>query len=147
LVHYDGAAHLPRVAHLGARPPILRGSLRRTLTLGLAPRPATKEITRAARDFGLSPLLSRIGGTRGRVEGPDALSEGETLRLALARVALARPDLVVIDNATLRADPDAAALLALLRERAPATMVTVGGPPMRGEVRVALDQTAQEGVA
>jgi ABC-type transport system involved in cytochrome bd biosynthesis fused ATPase/permease subunit len=143
-VHYDGAAHLPRVAHLGARPPILRGSLRRTLTLGVDPRPATKELTQAARAFGLSHLLSRIGGVRGRVEGPDALSEGETVRIALARAALSSPELVVIDNAALRADPDAAVLLSLLREAAPATMVIVGEPPMPGAVQVALDQAAHE---
>lgn len=143
-VRYDGARSLPSVAHVGARPPVLRGSLRRTLTLGVSPRPPAKVVAATVRGFGLSPLLSRIGGVRGRVAGPDALSDGETLRIALARAALSRPDLVVIDNAAFRADPEASALLSRLRGKAPATILVVSNVPLPGEVCIALEQPFRE---
>ena len=126
---FDGGSERPHAAHVGDRPPVLRGSLRRTLTLGIDPRPSTNEVERAARAFGLASLLVRIGGVRGRVGSPDALSGGEALRVALARTALARPDLVVIDSAAFRADPEARALLARLREATGATVLVVGEGP------------------
>ena len=132
-VLYSGAADLPRVAHVGARPPVLRGSFRRTLTLGLPKRPNGKEIERTARAFGLDGLLARIGGVRGRIEAPDAISVGEALRIGLARAALARPDLIVLDSPALLADPRAEELASRLREATGATMVIVGGTPQPGD--------------
>jgi ABC-type uncharacterized transport system fused permease/ATPase subunit len=114
------------------------------LTLGVSPRPPAKVVAATARGFGLSPLLSRIGGVRGRVAGPDALSDGETLRIALARAVLSRPDLVVIDNAAFRADPEASALLSRLRGKAPATILVVSNVPLPGEVCIALEQPFRE---
>jgi ABC-type transport system involved in cytochrome bd biosynthesis fused ATPase/permease subunit len=138
-VRYDGGTVLPRVVHLGTPTPVLRGSLRRSLTLGVAPRPSSKAVTRIARDFGLGGLLSRLGSVRGRLDAPEVLSEGESLRIALARAALSCPDLVVIDNAAFRADPRAEALLSRLRAATAATMVVVGGRPKPGEMRILID--------
>jgi ABC-type transport system involved in cytochrome bd biosynthesis fused ATPase/permease subunit len=126
---------------------VLRGSLRRSLTLGVAPRPSSKTVTRIARDFGLGGLLSRLGGVRGRVDAPEVLSEGEALRIALARAALSCPDLVVIDNPAFRADADAEALLSRLRAATTATMVVVGGEPRPGEARILLDRVFRKAMA
>lgn len=50
----------------GPQAPILAGSLRRALTLGLYPRPDDAAILAAAERFGLAPVLARLGGLGGR---------------------------------------------------------------------------------
>jgi len=125
VIAYDApASGLPHIAHVGALPVILQGSLRRTLTLGLRPRPGQHACREALEAFGLAALAARLGGLRGRLgEGGRTLSEGEALRLALARTALAEPDLVVIDCARLHADPEGPVLISALRGRTAATLV------------------------
>jgi ABC-type multidrug transport system fused ATPase/permease subunit len=127
-VLYDGAeAPLPRIAALTDRPAILQGSLRRALTLGIDPRPPATEVRRVARAFGLSALVNHGGLTDFRVgEAGRTVSAGEMLRIGLARIALARPDLVVLDSPALSADPEAPALVARLRTEAAATLVVAG---------------------
>jgi ATP-binding cassette, subfamily B, bacterial len=127
---YDGSdATLPRVALLTDRPPILQGSLRRALTLGIDPRPSSTEMRRVARQFGLSVLVNHGGLTGQRVgEAGRTLSRGQVLRVALARIALAKPDLIALDSPDLSADPDGPALIALLRSETGATMVIVAEP-------------------
>ncbi len=125
---YDGqAAPLPRIAHVGDRPIVIQGSLRRTLTLGIEPRPKRREIEKTARIFGLAPLMSRLDGLLGRVgEAARTASDSEALRLDLARAALSRPDLLVIDTARLWSDPDRIALLRHLRRLTDCTMLLIG---------------------
>ncbi len=133
-VRYDGWTALPHVVHIGDRPVVLQGTLHRALTLGLTPRPGRRETSRAARAFGLASLLVRTGGVKGRVaEAGRDVSAAESLRLDLARAALAQPDVVVIDSARLDADPARGALLADLRDRTDATLLVVG-PPIKGFV-------------
>jgi ABC-type transport system involved in cytochrome bd biosynthesis fused ATPase/permease subunit len=129
-VLYDGdEAPLPRIAALTDRPAILQGSLRRALTLGIAPRPPATEVRRVARAFGLSALVNHGGLTDFRVgEAGRTLSPGQALRVELARIVLARPDLVVLDSPALAAEPDAPALVARLRAETDATLVVVGTP-------------------
>ena len=118
---------LPRIAHVTDDSPIVHGSLRRSLTLGISPRPAIADIRKAAVGFGLRPLLDRIGGTKGRVgEGGRTLSGGESLRIALARTALARPDLIVIDSPQLIADPKKRELIDRLTVITTATLLVSG---------------------
>ncbi|MGQ0567693.1 MAG: ATP-binding cassette domain-containing protein [Gemmobacter sp.] len=127
---YDGSdATLPRVALLTDRPAILQGSLRRALALGIDPRPTAAETRRVARRFGLSGLVNHGGLAGQRVgEAGRTLSGGQVLRITLARIALAKPDLIVLDSPDLSADADGPALVALLRSETRATLVIVGDP-------------------
>ena len=119
---------LPRIAYITDRSPILHGSLRRSLTLGVTPRPDGKTLRQAARAFGLRPLLSRLGGEKGRVhEGGRTLASGEVLRVALVRAALSQPDLIVIDSAQLTTDPKSGRLIRRLSKNTNAT-VLISGP-------------------
>jgi ABC-type multidrug transport system fused ATPase/permease subunit len=143
-VLYDGAAApLPRIAHVADRPVVIQGSLRRALTLGIEPRPRRRDITRAARRFGLGPLLARLDGLLGRVgEGARTASDGEALRIDLARAALARPDLIVIDSTRFLASPDRAALLGQLRAATEATVLVIGAQGAGLAVDLAIDLAA-----
>jgi len=106
------------LAYVGPQSPILAGSLRRALTLGLAQRPGDDALQTAALRFGLNALLERLGGLDGRVaEGGRNLSSGERGRLLLARAALAAPRLLLIDATDTLLDPKGRyALRDLLRE-------------------------------
>jgi ABC-type multidrug transport system fused ATPase/permease subunit len=142
-VRYDGDAEaLPHVLFVGDTATVLQGSLRRALTLGLAPRPKRGQVERAARRFGLGGLLDRLDGIMGRIgEGARDASHSEALRIDLSRASLSKPDLVVIDSARFASDPDRAALIGTLRARTDAT-VLVAGPPMPD---VAFDQVVDLG--
>ncbi|MEO0359654.1 MAG: ATP-binding cassette domain-containing protein [Pseudomonadota bacterium] len=115
------AAVAARVALIREDAPLLRGSFRRALTLGLPERPSDEATTEAARAFGLARLLIRLGGLDGSIqEGGRDLSSGERLRIALARAALQKPDLILFDETP----PDlAAALLARFDETARPTVI------------------------
>ena len=78
-----------------------------------------------ARDFGLKDLV-RHGrrSLRDRIaEAARSVSASESFRIDLARVALAKPDLVIIDTARLSTEPDQSALLQLLRDSIDSTIV------------------------
>ena len=100
------AAHLlpdhyrtSRVALLSSRSPIMRGSLRRALTLGLTRRPADTTLREAANDCGLEGVLKRLGGLDGRVEEAGAnLSEGERWRVLLVRLMLGEFSIILLDS-------------------------------------------------
>ncbi len=118
---------LPRIAYISDVSPIVHGSLRRSLTLGISPRPRSADIRKAALQFGLRPLLDRIGGTRGRVgEAGRTLSRGEALGVALARAALSRPDLIVVDSPQLIAHPKLWELIGRLTVVTTATLLVSG---------------------
>ena len=122
---------LPKISHIGDQLVVLRGSLRRVLTLGQRPRPPDESIEDMARRFGLSGMIDALeGGLMGRIETAQTLSSGEGLRICLTRAALAQPDLIILDNAQFRADPSAALLLDVLRQNTNATVIIVG--PTRG---------------
>lgn len=88
-----------RVMLLDASSPLLAGSLRKALTLGVRPRPGDAAIRRLARRFGLTPVMARLGGLDGRIaEGGRNLSAGECRRILVARAALADPDLLLLDE-------------------------------------------------
>jgi len=131
VVHGDGTS-VPTVVFVSPRSPILQGSLRRALTLGLAPRPDDERIARAARRFALATLLERPDGLDARVgEGGRTLSDGERLRLHLARAALARPQLLVLDLPDI-ADPRSRAAVQRLLADVDATVLLGGDPePLR----------------
>lgn len=145
-VTYGDQSGLPKIVYVGDTPMIMQGSLRRNATLGVLRRPPDATIVEMLTEFGLEPLLDRLGGLGGRVhEHGRSLSGGEVVRIELARAALSQPDLIVIDCAKLSADPMFEELISRLRANSRATIVfshahncqrTKGGtPPLGGRVR------------
>ena len=119
-----------RIVHIAPRSPILRGSLRRALTLGISPRPDDSRIEIVARDFGLGQVLERLGGLDGRVSADGRnLSEGEARRIQLIRAALAKPALLLIDDVEGALDSAGRETLAkLLRDTAATILLATRDP-------------------
>lgn len=100
------------VGYVGPAAPILRGSLRRNVVLGVRSRLDDRQIAEALRAAGLGDLLERLGGLRGRVgEAGRDLTGRERGRLLLVRALLARPRLLLIDAADARLDREMMDLL------------------------------------
>ncbi|MFD1160489.1 ABC transporter transmembrane domain-containing protein [Roseovarius aestuarii] len=122
-----GASELPRIHFIGDSPIALQGSLRRTMTLGISPRPKGEAILKMAQVFGLAHLLPQ--GRRSlkeRVaEAARNLTTADSLRIDLVRIALANPDLVVIDTVRFAADPEHGRLLRFLSEKTDSTIIVV----------------------
>ena len=79
--------------------PILKGSLRKALTLDVSPRPGDEVLAAVVRKYGLQRVADRLGGLDGKVaEGARNLSRGERLRILLARASVKRPRLLLIDG-------------------------------------------------
>lgn len=94
------------VALITTAPTILKGSLRRALTMGLTMRPEDEVVVAAARDFGLEALIERPGGLDTKIaENGRNLSDGQKLRIALVRAALGTPGLILLDAVADHMDP------------------------------------------
>ncbi|MGF1475527.1 MAG: ATP-binding cassette domain-containing protein [Geminicoccaceae bacterium] len=118
--------HRPTTVFLGSGTPILQGSLRRALTLGIAKRPKDKVIVAAAERFGLASVIDRLGGLDGRVsEGGRNLSSGERFRLLLSRTLLASPDVLILDAGEVNNDAENATLACDLIRNVNATVLAV----------------------
>ncbi len=106
------------VGLIGTRSPILAGSLRRALTLGIAKRPSDETILAKAEAFGLGEVIARLGGLDGRLaEQGRNLSAGEIRRVYLTRAALSAPRLLLLDEADDALDAEGPSLIeALLRQ-------------------------------
>ena len=121
-ITFGGQERQPLSILIGPRTPILQGSLRRAMTLGLVKRPPDEVIEAAAKRFGLGPLIERLGGLDARIgEGGRTLSSGERLRLHLTRASLVTPDLLAIDASEMALDADATAVIRDLLTETPAT--------------------------
>lgn len=78
-------------------PPVLRGSLRRCLTLGANPRPDDRLLLARIRRAGLMPALDRLGGLDARIEeGARLHSPADRILISVLRAAVRRPRLIVI---------------------------------------------------
>ncbi len=111
---------------LNDRSPILAGSLRRALTMGLSPRPADTAIVRMAHRFELGDLLKRAGGLDGQIsEGGRNLSSGEKKRVQLARAALSQRPLLLLDEPDEALDQAGRRQLRELIRTSPATVLMV----------------------
>ncbi len=114
-----------RVALIPQEVQLVHGSIRDNVTL-FDPSPTDDEVADAIRQVGLESLLDDAddpddpddpaggGGLGLHAEltgGAAGLSAGESQLLALARVWLRNPDLVVLDEATARIDPETEARL------------------------------------
>ncbi|NJN46855.1 MAG: ATP-binding cassette domain-containing protein [Candidatus Competibacteraceae bacterium] len=128
----SSAERVKRIAYTGPRSPILKGSLRRALTLGIKPRPSDEAIERAARDFGLGQVIDRLGGLDGRLaEGGRNLSSGEARRIHLVRALLAKPQLLLLDEPDDTLDVEGRALiLRLVRETRATTLIITHDLPL-----------------
>jgi len=114
---------------LPQRPYVPVGSLKRAATYPEGPDSKTEaEVAEALETVGLAHLVEKIAE-----EGPwdQTLSGGEKQRLAIARILLHSPDIVVLDEATAALDPNSQdELMALLVDRSPnTTIVSVGHRP------------------
>lgn len=116
--------------------PILAGSLRLALSMGMSKRPADEQIADMAQAYGLQDCLDRLEGLDGRVsEGGRNLSSGERARLLMARAALLKPRLLLIDSIDAHLDQDAPRLLTQLFGQTGATVLIVTN---RSDVRAML---------
>ena len=85
--------------YVGPHSPMLQGSLRRALTLGLKRRPDDTEVDAVGRSFGLGRLFDAAEGLDLRIaEGGRNLSSGEVRRVQLVRAALSEPRLLLLDE-------------------------------------------------
>jgi ABC-type multidrug transport system fused ATPase/permease subunit len=92
-----------RVALVPQEVELFEGTIRDNVTL-FDPAPTDAAVEDALRRVGLGALV-RSGIHRALGAGGTGLSAGEAQLLALARVWLRQPDLVVLDEATARIDP------------------------------------------
>lgn len=117
------------IVHVSAASPVLKGSLRRALTLGLRRRPGDAEIAAEAEAFGLGPLLAARGLDGAVTEDGRTLSAGERMRVLLVRAALARPRLLLLDAPDADLDAEGLAALARLLDRTPASVLVAPRTP------------------
>jgi len=115
-----------RIVYIGTGSPILRGSLRKALTMGAHPRPDDTMIESVARHFGLGSVLTRLGGLDGRIaENGGNLSTGELKRVLLTRAALTPADLLLLDDLDLTLDDSGIKLMEELIHKNDATVLVV----------------------
>ena len=98
-----------RVAMIPQEVELFNGSIRDNVTL-FDPTPTDTQVEHALERVGLSSLVTQ-GIDRQLGAGGTGLSAGEAQLLALARVWLRDPDLLVLDEATARVDPETEARL------------------------------------
>jgi ABC-type multidrug transport system fused ATPase/permease subunit len=97
---------------------LLRASLRDNLTLFDAWPASDERLTEVLGDVGLSAWVAALpDGLDTPLAGSDALSAGEAQLLAFARVLLADPGLVLLDEASSRLDPATEARVIAATER------------------------------
>ncbi|WP_350333674.1 ABC transporter ATP-binding protein [Coralliovum pocilloporae] len=114
----------PVSAIIGSQAPILQGSLRRALCLGVEPRPSDNEILSVLGKYGLEALVQRLEGLDGRVgEAGRNLSSSERTGVLLARAEFTRPELIVLDAADIVLDPATVEAIGRLLDLTEATVL------------------------
>lgn len=84
---------------IGPDPLILRGSMRKALTLGISRRMPDAHLQALAEEAGLAAALARLGGLDGRVsEAGCNLAFSERAAITLVRARQLRPRLVLVEN-------------------------------------------------
>lgn len=108
------------VARISSMPTILKGTVRRALTMGLSERPSDMTICARFEKLGLSPLLVQLGGLDRRLaEGARGTSRAYRIVISILRAALARPGLLLVAQDA----PQEVPLAAKWLEQRPATML------------------------
>ena len=114
------------ISFVGARSPILAGSLRRAMAMGAAQQPSDALILQTAEPFGLSGMVERLGGLDGHVsEAGRNLSTGEVRRVMLVRAALSKSQLLLLDEPDDALDVEGAGLVKQLLDGTSATVVVI----------------------
>ena len=114
------------IALVGPRSPILAGSVRRALSMGVSDRPDDETVMAHARALGLNDVIDRLGGLDGKIaEGGRNLSAGEARRVLLARASLSEPSLMLLDEPDDALDADGPALVEQLVRQSDATTLIV----------------------
>lgn len=112
------------IAYVSSRSPILAGTLRRALTMGVAEKPCDTAILTIAVTYGLGNVVEKLGGLGGRIsEGGRNLSSGEVRRVMLARAALSQAQLLLLDEPDDALDVEGANLVLRLLNRTSATVL------------------------
>ena len=115
------------IAFISLSTPILKGSLRKALTLDVTPRPKDDVIKEVVEQYGLQAISDRLGGLDGKVaEGAKNLSKGERLRILFARAKLKKPRLLLIDSSISCLDTTGLKLVVKLIEEIQATTLIAG---------------------
>lgn len=79
--------------------PLLKGSFRRALTLGLRARPDDDVVIAVALEVGLGAVLERLGGLDGQIaEGGHNLSSGERAACLAVRAMLGTTPIILLDG-------------------------------------------------
>ncbi|NIA72425.1 ABC transporter ATP-binding protein [Pelagibius litoralis] len=122
-----GAAERRRMITLvGVRSPILAGSLRRALIMGVAEQPGDEAILAEAEAFGLKEVIVRLGGLDGKLaEGGRNLSAGEVRRVLLTRAALSGSKLMLLDEPDDALDVEGPELVERLVRQSDATALII----------------------
>jgi len=91
-----------RVAYIPQKSYVFRGTIRENITYGCKRDARTEEVREAARRANiLEEIEGSLGGLDGLVaENGNNLSGGQKQRLALARLMLGAPELLILDEAT-----------------------------------------------
>ena len=118
---------LSQSMYLPQRPYMVMGTLRAQILYGQQSGSHTdKQLLEIIDQVGLNDTLRRIGGLETTVDWSNFLSTGEQQRLAFARVALARPEFVFLDESTTALDEGGEAQLYDLLVGFAKNWVTIG---------------------
>lgn len=114
------------IDYMSMRTPILSGSFRRALTMGIAQTPEDVEIEAMAEAYGLGQVLERVGGLNGKIaEWGTNLSSGEIRRVMLTRAALSGAHLILLDEPDDALDSEGPQLLLKLLSGSEATTLLI----------------------
>ena len=91
-----------KIAYVPQKPFVFSGTIKDNILYGCHQKVTKEELLEAARNACiLDEIQESLGGFKGRIsENGNNLSGGQRQRLALARVMLQTPDLIIFDEAT-----------------------------------------------
>ena len=118
----------PRNAfYISQRPYMVLGSLRSLLVYGQARRGVLDhELEEVVQRLGLEGMVQRVGGLGATQDWANVLATGEQQRIAFARLLLAKPAFVFLDEATNAVDAATEAYLYRLVRALTPTFISIG---------------------
>lgn len=129
LSQYDESAWFERVGYITQHPYIFAGTFAENIAIGASQNVTRAQIEQAAEEAGLATVVAQLeqGFDTFVGEGGRGLSGGEKQRLALARVFLKRPAMILFDEPTVGLDLHTEWVLqrSITKLAKTATMITV----------------------